>query len=92
MSIPDAVRAIGKHIVHVHLSDHGERGDCLRIGQGRFQIAPFLEALHGQGYDGAVTLELYREAFDSVTDLAEDYQRIERLIRKAEAKEKRSNC
>lgn len=83
VSIEEAVRAVGSHIVHVHLSDHSERGDCLRIGQGRFQIAPFLSALHAQGFDGAVTLELYREAFDSASDLAEDYQRIGRLITKA---------
>jgi len=84
MSIDEAVRLLGKHIVHVHLSDHGDLGDCLRIGKGRFQIAPFLSALHAQGFDGTVTLELYREAFGSTAELAEDWQKIERLIRIAE--------
>ena len=37
-----------------------------------------------QGYSGAVTLELYRSGFEQVNDLAEDYQRIGRLIKVAE--------
>jgi sugar phosphate isomerase/epimerase len=84
VDIDEAVRLLGKHIVHVHLSDHGDLGDCLRIGKGRFQIAPFLKALRAQGFDGAVMLELYREAFGSTAELAEDFQKIDRLIRIAE--------
>lgn len=84
MDIDEAVRLLGRHIVQVHLSDHGDLGDCLRIGKGRFQIAPFLRALRAQGFDGSVTLELYRGGFDSTAELAEDYAKIERLIRIAE--------
>ena len=84
MDITEAVRAVGKHIVHVHISDHGGLGDCLRIGKGRFQIAPFLAALKQQGFDGTVTLELYREAFGSTAELAEDWQKLSRLIRNAD--------
>ncbi|MBQ8920919.1 MAG: sugar phosphate isomerase/epimerase [Oscillospiraceae bacterium] len=82
--IDEAVRAVGRHIVHVHLSDHSDKGDCLRIGKGRFEIVPFLQSLRAQGFDGAVTLELYRDAFGSAAELAEDYQKIGRLIKKAE--------
>ena len=84
MPLDDAVKAIGEHIVHVHLSDHGEKGDCLRIGEGRFKIVNFLSALHAKGFDGAVMLELYRDAFGGVQDLHEDWLRIGRLIAKAE--------
>lgn len=83
--ISELVRTVGDHVVHVHMSDHGERGDCLRIGKGRFQIAPFLRSLKERGFDGAVTLELYRGAFGDVSELAEDYHRIERLIKRAES-------
>ena len=84
MDISEAVRTVGSRIVHVHLSDHGELGDCLRIGKGRFAVAPFLKSLREQGFDGAVTLELYRSAFSDVSELAEDYHRIGRLIARAE--------
>jgi len=84
MKIDEAVRMIGDHIIHVHLSDHGDQGDCLRIGEGRFQIVPFLAALREKGFDGAVMLELYRDAFGGVQDLHDDWQRIRRLIARAE--------
>lgn len=84
LDIREAVRHLGKHIVNVHISDHSNLGDCLRIGKGRFAVVPFLQSLREKGYAGSVTLELYREAFGSTSDLAEDYQRITRLIARAE--------
>lgn len=84
IKIDEAVRMIGDHIVHVHLSDHGEKGDCLRIGEGRFQVVPFLAALHEKGFDGAVMLELYRDGFGGIQDLQDDWQKIRRLIARAE--------
>ena len=65
--------------MHMGNARGGALGDCLRIGKGRFQIPPFLSALKAQGFDGAVTLELYREAFGSTAELAEDWQRLCRL-------------
>lgn len=85
MDIFEAVRILGSHIVHLHFSDNSDLGDCLRIGKGRFPVLPFLTALRAQGFDGAVTLELYRDAFGSTAELAEDWQRIDRLIRKSES-------
>ena len=82
MDIGEAVRVLGSHIVHVHLSDHGDLGDCLRIGKGRFRIPEFLGSLHEQGFDGTVVLELYRTGFGGVQELAEDWQRMDRMIRK----------
>ena len=83
IQIDEAVRAVGSHIVNVHLSDHSDKGDCLRIGKGRFETVPFFASLAAQGFHGTVTLELYRDSFESAAELAEDYQRIGRLIKKA---------
>ena len=87
MDIARAVQEIGRHIVHVHMSDHGAAGDCLRIGQGGFAAADFLKNLHAQGFDGAVTLELYREAFDTPADLAADWQTLRQIICQCESAE-----
>lgn len=83
MNPTEAVETVGKYIRHLHISDHGPLGDCLRIGKGRFQVVPFLTKLHEQGFNGSVTLELYRDAFDNVQQLCEDWQRIDRLIVRA---------
>ncbi|MCQ2417078.1 MAG: sugar phosphate isomerase/epimerase [Oscillospiraceae bacterium] len=82
MNIEEAVQAIGKHIAHVHISDHGPLGDCLRIGAGRFQIASFLSALKQQGFEGNITLELYRNAFGNSSELKEDWKRLQRILQK----------
>lgn len=80
IEIDEAVRVLGEHIVHVHVSDHGARGDCLRIGQGSFRIADFLRALGQKGFDGSVVLELYREGFGAASELAEDCRKLAKII------------
>ena len=35
------LRGLGSHVVHVHMSDHGEYGDCLLLGKGAFGSALF---------------------------------------------------
>ena len=82
IDIGEAVRLLGSRIVHLHLSDHGERGDSLRLGQGRFGIAPFLQSLREKGFDGTAVLELNRENFTAASELAEDCQRLDRIIKK----------
>ena len=84
VNIDEALQTIGTHIAHVHLSDNGSVGDCLRIGQGSFDIPAFLTKLHGIGYHGALTLELYRDAFSIPAELAEDYHKIEKIIKEIE--------
>ena len=39
------LRGLNSHIVHVHISDHGEYGDCLPLGKGRFRFDAFLKEL-----------------------------------------------
>ena len=80
MDIDTAVRTLGSHIVHVHLSDHGKNGDCLRIGTGEFDIPDFLRTLSAVGFDGALTIELYRGAFQTAADLAEDFRTLQTEI------------
>ncbi len=83
-NIFDMVRVLGSSIIHVHISDHGERGDCLQIGKGRFNVRRFLRLLRESGADCSVMLELYRSNFDTITDLVSSYQILEHMIREAE--------
>ena len=39
------LKTLGSGVVHVHMSDHGEYGDCLQIGAGRFAVKSFLQML-----------------------------------------------
>lgn len=79
-NIFDVVRALGSSIVHVHISDHGDRGDCLQIGKGRFDIRRFLRLLRQEGADCSIMLELYRSNFSNLTDLVSNYNTLVHMI------------
>ena len=53
------ISTLGRHIVHVHVSDHGVKGDCLPPGEGDFDFRALFRALDGVGYTGAYIIELY---------------------------------
>ncbi len=65
--------AAGKNVVHVHISDSGELGDCLPIGKGNFRFKPFFDKLNSLNPDANVILELYRSSFNSISDLISSY-------------------
>lgn len=68
----EMVKALGCNIKHVHFSDCGKAGDCLKFGFGEYDNKAFFTALKEQGYEGSVVLELYRNGFGEVAELAEN--------------------
>ena len=77
---------LGSHIVHVHISDHSEKGDCLLLGTGDFRIRSFLEILYNYNPDCSVILELYRNNFRNISDLIGNYRMLGRIIAGIEKK------
>ncbi len=71
---------LGSHIVHVHMSDHSEKGDCLLLGTGNFRIRNFLEVLYGYHPESSVMLELYRNNFRGISDLVSNYRMLRSMI------------
>ncbi|MBD5143585.1 MAG: sugar phosphate isomerase/epimerase [Ruminococcus sp.] len=71
---------LGKHVCHVHISDHGEKGNCLMLGAGEFKIRNFLEYLAKYQENCSVILELYRENFRGISDLVSNYRMLARMI------------
>lgn len=57
------IREVGPHIDHVHVSDHGTRGDCLPPGEGDFDFRRLIRELDKSGYRGAYIIELYSNGF-----------------------------
>lgn len=68
--------AMGERLVHLHVSDHGARGDCLPLGQGELDLAALLRKVRGYGFDGGVMLELYRDSYGEYGELNGSYARI----------------
>lgn len=76
----DILNSLGNHVVHVHISDHGELGDCLQIGKGRFNIKRFLSVLNEKSPESSVILELYRSNFEGISDLVSNYSTLVSMI------------
>lgn len=76
----DILRTLKSHVVHVHISDHGEMGDCLQIGQGRFNIKKLIGILAEESPESSVILELYRSNFDAISDLINSYNILNKMI------------
>lgn len=81
------LKALGSHVIHVHISDHGEYGDCLQIGKGRFAVKSFLQTLAGVSPDCTIMLELYRSGFRTLQELLHNYQVLQHMIQNLTEKE-----
>lgn len=77
----EMLRTLGSRVVHVHISDHGEEGDCLLLGAGSFRVSAFLQELHKVSPDCSVILELYRRNFRGISDLVSNYRMLSLMTR-----------
>ncbi|MBQ8010796.1 MAG: sugar phosphate isomerase/epimerase [Oscillospiraceae bacterium] len=85
---PEEILAtLGSRVVHVHISDHGEKGDCLPLGSGSFRIRSFLEQLDKCSPECSVILELYRSNFRGISDLVSNYRMLSMLMRRRNTEE-----
>lgn len=75
---------LGSKVCHVHISDHGEKGDCLLLGAGTFRIRSFLEVLHTYDPQASVILELYRQNYRGISDLVGSYRMLGYMIGRVE--------
>lgn len=80
----DIVKTLKEKIIHVHLSDSGELGDCLMLGKGRLNIRRLISEIYSYNPETSVILELYRTNFSGISDLVSNYNVIEQTIRNIE--------
>ncbi len=74
------VRTLGSHIKHVHFSDFGKDGDCLKFGLGEYDNFMLFNELKKVGYNGDIILELYRHNFNNEIDLTENYDSLKNYL------------
>ncbi len=78
----ETVRALGENIRHVHFSDWGKAGDCLKFGSGEYDNFALFSELKKYGYDGKVIIELYKGSHDGAKDLAENCGKLNDFLAK----------
>ena len=74
------VKALGKNIKHIHYSDYGKSGDCLKFGFGEYDNLTLFRDLKDRGFDGSIVIELYKGSFSDARDLAENCRALEKFI------------
>lgn len=77
----DFIQKLGRHIVHIHLSDSNDDCDCLPIGYGNADIKDLLLRMQKIGYEGTVVVELYNHLIDSNEDIFTCYQNLCEIIK-----------
>jgi sugar phosphate isomerase/epimerase len=78
------LEAMGDHVVHVHINDWAD-GACKPPCMGALDTKRMLRRLYEVGYGGDAVVEVYRENFTDVSELAESA----RLLREEITKEMR---
>ena len=68
----DIVKALGDSILHLHYSDCGKKGDCLKFGDGEYDNLRLFSELKRAGYKGDMVIELYKGSYADADDLAEN--------------------
>jgi sugar phosphate isomerase/epimerase len=62
--------AMGQNLACVHLSDNTAQTDCLLPGKGTFDFAAFCAALDKNAYTGPLVIEVYRDSFAQLDEIA----------------------
>lgn len=68
-------------IVHIHISDNGEKGDCLPPGMGSFDFNRLFDIMQKNGYNGSYITELYSLGFDMEKELKRSKAYLEGIIK-----------
>lgn len=74
------VEALGRSIIHCHVSDGDDGHDCLPIGEGSFDFGKLTRRLSDKGYDGAYIVELYRDNYGSFEELKKSADRMAEFV------------
>ncbi|MEN6634745.1 MAG: sugar phosphate isomerase/epimerase [Clostridiaceae bacterium] len=80
----DYIRAVGEHIVNVHLCDAtplssgGVRYDM--PGFGEYDFVAMLNLLHEKGYRGPAFIEVYSDMYSQIPTLYESLNRVEQIV------------
>ena len=67
--LSDYIDAMGERLLNVHISDNNVENSCLLPGDGTLDFRKFVEKLLKIGYSGALILEVYSSAFDTIRQI-----------------------
>lgn len=79
----EIIDALGKDVIHVHISDANGKSDCLPVGAGNEDFPAIIGKLKQLDYHGALLIELYRSNYGGYEELSDGVKKIEKMLRQA---------
>lgn len=66
----EVVNEFKNDIVHIHLSDNSDEGDCLPLGRGSFDFKRLFDTMIQANYKGGYVIEIYSKGYNVEKELA----------------------
>lgn len=66
----------------VHISDYDENGKIVLPGKGLFNFENFIGDLYAVGYDGPLIIEVYKDSYTDVDEMADSLNYIKNLVKR----------
>lgn len=73
-------KKIAKNVVHMHISDYGEKGDCLLVGDGELDVVNLFNILKKYYYSGGIILEVYTNCYNEYDELSDNLHFIQKKL------------
>lgn len=73
--------AMGEKICQVHLNDNDASSDCKLPGFGTMDYRRLIARLKKYGYDGSLTIEVYRKSFGEPSELRDAKETVDGLLK-----------
>lgn len=78
----DYLDIFGEDLYNLHLNDHNDKFSCLLPGEGNFDFDTLFEKVTKLGYQGPGIIEVYKENYENVHELAKTKKLLERISHK----------
>lgn len=73
------IQDMGSHLATVHVSDYNDEGRICLPGRGLFDFESLFRTLAGNGFSGAVLIEVYNDSYDTLQELADSLQYLKNI-------------
>lgn len=70
------INAVGKNIVHMHISDRDENYECIALGNGNIDVKNILKQLKKVNFNGCIIIELYKERLNYLDEIYKSYKNL----------------
>lgn len=69
------------NIRHFHISDHSINSDCMLPGNGGYSFEKLFGFLRNKGYNGALMIEVYSNAYREYSEIYDSLNKMKKLIK-----------